>query len=413
MERLLDRVARQLKIDPAEIRRRNFILPEEFPYSLGVVGRDGRPLVYDSGNYPELLRKALEHIGYERFREEQRRLREAGRYVGIGIGSGVESTSLGPLEGATVRVEPSGRVHVLIGSSSQGQGHETAMAQVCADALGVPLEAVVVTAGRTDAVPYGTGTFASRMGAVAGSAVLMAARAAREKALKAAAMLLEAAQEDLVLEGGRVFVRGMADKSLRLAEIARALSGPLPGIKFPLPMPVGLEATEYFQPESPAYSASVHVSVVEVDPEDGKVTLLRHVVVHDCGRLLNPLIVDGQLHGGVAHGISDTLFENMLWDEQGQPLATSYMDYLLPTATDMPEELVTDHVETPTPLNPLGIKGAGEGGTIACGAAISGAIEDALEPLDVLVREFPVMPEKLSAWIAKAQGRSRAGGPAR
>jgi carbon-monoxide dehydrogenase large subunit len=402
MERLLDRVARTLGLDPAEVRRRNFIQPHEFPYAPGLVGRDGKALVYDSGNYPELLRRALELAGHDAFREEQRRLRAGGRFAGIGLGAGVESTSLGPFEGAAVRVEADGRVYLSIGPSSQGQGHETTMAQVCAEVLGVPFEAVTVRGGRTDAVPYGIGTFASRVGAIAGNAVAMASRTVRQRALEAAASLLEAAVDDLVLEDGRIHVRGLPSRGLGLGEIAHHLSGPFPGLKFDAPTGVGLEATEYFKPESPAYSATVHVSIVEVDPEVGAVTLRRHVVVHDCGRVLNPLVVDGQVHGGVAHGISDTLYESMEWDGGGQLLATTYMDYLLPTAPGMPA-LRTDHVETPSPLNPLGVKGAGEGGTIACGAAISGAIEDALAPLGVLVREFPVTPERLRASIMAAR----------
>jgi carbon-monoxide dehydrogenase large subunit len=404
MERLIDRVARALELDPAEVRRRNFIQPHEFPYALGITGRDGKSLVYDSGDYPALLRRALELADYERFRKEQPALRAAGRRVGIGIGTCVESTSLGPFEGATVRVEPSGSVLLFLGSSSQGQGHATTMAQICADVLGVPFETITVTGGRTDTVPYGVGTFASRMGAVGGNAVAMAARATRQRALAAAAALLEASVDDLVLENARVHVRGVPARGIGLAEIAHQLSGPFPGLKFAVPTGVGLEATEYFQPPAPAYASSCHVAIVEVDPEVGSVVLKKHIVVHDCGRVVNPLIVDGQVHGGVAHGISDTFFEEMRWDAEGQPLATSYLDYLLPTAPGMPV-LATDHVETPTPLNPLGMKGAGEGGTIACGAAISGAIEDALAPLGVLVREFPITPDRLHGWIVAAQSR--------
>jgi len=406
MDRILDRAAGALGMDPAELRRRNLIPPDAFPYPTGLIGRDGRALQYDSGNYPEQLRRALEAADYTGFREAQRRFRAQGRFVGIGIGFGVESTSLGPLEGATVRVEPSGRVHVLVGSSSQGQGHETAMAQICAEVLGVPMEAIRVTGGRTDDLPYGTGTFASRIGAVAGTAVALAAGAVRDKALTAAAALLEANRDDLVLEEGRVHVRGGPGKALTLGAIAHLLSGPFPGIKFEAPVSPGLEATEYFQPESPAYSASVQVATVEVDPELGAVHLLRHVVVHDCGRLINPLIVEGQVHGGMAHGLSDALFEELRWDAIGQPLATSYMEYLLPTACEMPERIAVDHVETPTPLNPLGVKGAGEGGTIGCAGAVAGAIEDALAPLSIRVREIPITPAKLHAWIAEVRART-------
>jgi CO/xanthine dehydrogenase Mo-binding subunit len=408
MDRILDQAARALGMEPAELRRKNLIPADAFPYTTGLVGRDGLPLQYDSGNYPEQLRKLLTAAGDAGLRAEQERLRAAGRLVGIGIGFGVEATSLGPLEGATVRVEPSGQVHVIIGSSSQGQGHETTMAQLCAGVLGVPLEAVTVTTGRTDDLPYGTGTFASRIGAVAGTTVAMAASAVRAKAIAAAAHLLEASTDDLTVEDGKLHVRGAPGKAIALGEVARVLSGPFPGIKFGAPVSAGLEATEYFQPESPAYAASAHLAMVEVEPEEGAVRLLRHITVHDCGRLINPLIVEGQVHGGVAHGISDTLFEDLQWDASGQLLTTSYMDYLLPTACDVPW-ITVDHVETPTPLNPLGVKGAGEGGTIGSPSAIAGAVEDALEPLGVRVREVPIIPSKLRAWIADAQALAGAG----
>jgi carbon-monoxide dehydrogenase large subunit len=403
MERLLDLGARALGLDPAEIRLRNMIQPHEFPFDRGIKDRDGTPIVYDSGDYPASLRQALALVDYAGFRAEQARLRAAGRYVGLGLAPYVESTGRGPFEGATVRVEPTGRVLVLTGAASQGQSHETTLAQLCADRLGVRLEDVTVVTGDTAAIALGIGTYASRTAVVAGNATSQAARAVREKALRVAAQLLEAAPSDLDLADGLIRVRGAPDRSLPLAEVARTLSSPPPAFLFPPDLEPGLEATVYWHPENNAYSFGTHVAVVEVDVETGQVRVLRYVVSHDCGTVINPLVADGQTHGGVAQGIGTALYEEMVYDAHGQPLTASYLDYLLPTAMEVPP-MVLGHLTTPSPLNAEGIKGLGEGGAMPVLAAIAGAVEDALAPFGVRVTELPLTPARVRALLDAARG---------
>lgn len=401
MDRLVDRAAEALGLDRAEIRFKNFIQPHEFPYHLGLVFRDGTEMVYDNGDYPAGLTKALAAAGYSAFRAEQERLRRAGRHVGLGIACYVEGTGMGPFEGATIRVDAKGKVHVATGACPQGQGHETVLAQVCAQELDVPLEDVRVTTGDTDAIGFGIGTFASRTAIVASGAVVTAARLVKEKAVALAAHLLEAAREDVVCEGGRLFVRGAPARALPLGEVA-AFGAGRPGVALPAGVEGGLYATHYFHPAGLTYSSGANVAIVEVDPDLGAVRLLRYLVVHDCGRVINPLLVEGQIHGGVAHGISTTLFEHPRFDGQASPLATTFMDYLLPTAAEIPPFEVA-HIETPSPLNPAGVKGAGESGTIPSSAAIGAAVEDALAPLGVRINELPLPPERLRALIAAAR----------
>ena len=404
MERMMDRVAEGLGLDPAEVRLRNFIQPHEFPYNVGLVFRDGSPLVYDTGDYPACLRKALEMADYHAFREAQARLRGTGRYLGIGIACYVEGTGLGPFEGASIRVDTQGKVLLVTGACPQGQGHETTLAQLCAEALGVPMDDVRVVTGDTEAIPFGVGTFASRVAAVASGAVMTAGQQVREKAIRLAAQVLEARGDDVVLEDGRLYVRGAPGRAVRLGEVVAAALG-RPGFTLRGADEPGLQATAYFHPSASTYSNGANVAIVEVDPDTGDVTILRYLVVHDCGRVVNPLLVEGQVVGGVAHGIGNALYEDVPFGENGQPLAATFMDYLLPTAAEVPL-MEVEHIETPTPLNPAGVKGAGESGTIPAPAAIAAAVEDALRPLGVRITSLPLNPEKIRALVAAAPKRA-------
>jgi aerobic carbon-monoxide dehydrogenase large subunit len=404
VERVMDLLARRLDLDPAEVRLRNFIQPDEFPYRTGMVERDGGDIVYDSGNYPECLRQALDLVDAAGFRKEQAEARAEGRWLGLGIGCYVESTGRGPFEGATVRVDSAGRVVVATGAAPQGQSHETTLAQICADRLGVAFEDVTVITGDTDTINLGVGTYASRTAVVAGNAVSGAALAVREKALKAAGQLLEASPDDLDLEAGEIRVRGVPDRSVSLARVAQVLTAPPPAFTFPPGLEPGLEATGYFHPSGATYANGVHAATVEVDVDTGQVTVLRYAVAHDCGTVINPVVVDGQCVGGVAQGLGNALYEEMLYDDAGQPLTTSYMDYLVPTAMEVPDVALA-HVETRSPLNPEGIKGAGEGGTMPVPATIANAIDDALAPLGVVVDRAPISPAQLRQLIADASLR--------
>ncbi len=321
------------------------------PYRLGLTDRDGSEVCYDSGDYPTCLRKAIELADVAAFRRQQEEERTAGRYLGLGLGCYVESTGRGPFEGATVRVEPSGEVVVMTGSAPQGQSHETTLAQLCADRLGVNLDAVTVVTGDTAAIPLGVGTYASRSAVVAGNAVSVAARAVRDKAIRMAAQMLETSPQDLELRQGIIWVRGVPESQISLARVASVVSSPPPAFIFPEGLEPGLEATHYFHPIGNTYANGVHVAIVEVDVETGIVSLLRYVVVHDCGTVINPAVVDGQVHGGVGQGIGNALLEEMVYDAAGQPLTTSYLDYLLPTAMEVPP-IELGHHETPSPLNP-------------------------------------------------------------
>ncbi|HZT52734.1 MAG TPA: xanthine dehydrogenase family protein molybdopterin-binding subunit [Stellaceae bacterium] len=398
MERLLDRIAQRLGLPREEVRRRNLIPADAMPYRTPVVQRDGSAMTYDSGDYPESQRRALEAAGWDDFPARRDAARRAGRWLGIGLSNYVEATGRGPFESAVVRVGPSGKIVLATGATEQGQGIRTTLAALAAAALGVDPADVTVIAGDTAAVPLGMGAFASRQAVAAGSAVFLAAQAVRDKALAAAGEMLEASAEDLELADGQVRVKGAPQLSRSLGEIARALGG-LPGMALPKGMAPGLAAASDYQPASLAYCNGTHVAEVEVDPETGAVRILRYVVVHDCGRMLDPALVEGQVRGGVAHGIGATLYEWMRYDAEGQPLTVTYGDYLLPTADAVPA-IEVHHMESPSPLNPLGVKGAAESGTIAAPAALAAAIEDALAPLGVTIRDLPVTPDRLRALIA-------------
>ncbi|MFQ5889983.1 MAG: molybdopterin cofactor-binding domain-containing protein [Gemmatimonadota bacterium] len=410
MERLLDMAARELGIDRVEIRRRNYLPPDAFPHEHGILYQDSTPLVYDSGDYEPALNRAVEMIGYSRFvAEEQPRLRAEGRRVGIGVVSYVEGTGIGPYEGARVSVEPSGRVNVATGVGTQGQGHFTSFAQIVAEQLGVDVRSVRVVTGDTGEFHWGTGTFASRGAVVAGNACHAAAQAVRRKVLKLASELLEAAEDDIQLREGKAVVKGVPDRFVSLGELAVG-ANPLRGAVEPGTEP-GLEATAYFGPDRGSTASGVHAAILEVDPRTAMVKFLRYVVVHDCGRVINPLILEGQIHGGVAHGIGNAFYEQLAYDETGQLLNASLMDYLLPTATDVPR-IESAHVETPSPLNPLGVKGAGEAGAIPVGALFAQAVEDALAGTGLEILEIPLSPNRLFELMCEAatEDSDRAGG---
>ncbi|MGH2454244.1 MAG: aerobic carbon-monoxide dehydrogenase large subunit [bacterium] len=402
MERLMDRVARELGLDRAEVRRRNFIQPHEFPYDLGgLIYQDGVRLVYDSGNYPEVFRRALERIGYGEWPARKARYRRDGRRVGLGVAFYVEGTGIGPYEGCRVTVEPSGKVFAATSVGTQGQGHYTSFAQIIADALGVAPSDVTLTTGDSGAFGWGTGTFASRAAVVAGSAVHLAAQAVRAKALAVAATLLEARADDLELAEGTIFVRGAPARAVPLGEVARA-ANPLRGVIPAEWEGPGLEATRYFAPPSGAYAGGCHAALVEIEAETGGLRFLKYVVVHDCGPVINPMILEGQVRGGVAQGIGNAFYEKLIYDEGGQLLTQTFMDYLLPTAAEVPA-IEIGHVETPSPLNPLGIKGAGEAGVIPVPALVASAIDDAFSDEDVRVSEMPLSPARLREIIREAR----------
>ncbi|MCB0181180.1 MAG: molybdopterin-dependent oxidoreductase, partial [Anaerolineae bacterium] len=393
IERLLDLAAKQLDLSPIEIRRRNFIQPEAFPYNHEIIFQDFAPLVFDSGNYEPALDMAIEMIGYEQFiKEEQPRLRAEGKKVGIGVAAYVEGTGIGPYEGARITVEASGKVSVASGIGTQGQGHFTSFAQIVADQLGVDVRNVYLVTGDTDQFHWGAGTFASRGAVVAGNAIHSAAVEVRKKILKLASEKLEAAEEDLELADGQVRVKGVPETAIKLGSLA-VMANPLRGAVRPGTEP-GLEATSYFGPESGTTASGVHALIVEVDPETMKVEVKKYVVVHDCGKVINPLILDGQIHGGVAQGLGNAFYEQLHFDENGQLLNASFMDYLLPTALDVPR-MEIGHVETLSPLNPLGIKGAGEAGAIPAAPVFVQAVENALGDDAPEILEIPLSPNRL------------------
>ena len=393
MERLLDIAAADLGIDPVEIRRKNFIPPEAFPYNNEIIYQDFAPLVYDSGNYAPALDRALELIGYEQFlAEEKPRLQAAGKRVGIGVVNYIEGTGIGPYEGARVTVEASGKVSVVTGIGTQGQGHFTSFAQVVAEQLGVAVADIHVVTGDTDLFYWGAGTFASRGAVVAGNAINAAATKVRAKVLKLAGEKLEAALEDLELVNGIVQVKGVPATAIPLGQLAQA-ANPLRGAVKPGTEP-GLEATDFFGPERGATASGVHAMIVEVDPDTFQVKIQKYVVVHDCGRVINPLILEGQIQGGVAQGIGNAFYEQLHFSENGALLNASLMDYLLPTALDVPT-IIGDHIETPSPLNPMGVKGAGEAGAIPVGALFAQALENAYSDLGLEIREIPLSPNRL------------------
>lgn len=397
LERLADRVAQHLGLTPEEIRRRNFIGKDAFPYATGAKLPNGVAVTYDSGDYQAALDEALRLSDHLEFARRQIEARAQGCYIGRGIAAFNEDTGIAPFEGVTVRVMPSGKVQVITGAAGQGQGLPTILSQIVAEALGVTVDAIEVQSADTGLFPYGIGAVGSRTAVTAGSSAELAAREVRAKALKIAAQEFEAAESDLEIVDGAVRIMGVPGKTVPLAAIATQLAG---AITAPLPegCAPGLEATSYHQVTRPAYAGGVTVAEVAVDVDTGHVKLDGYWVVHDCGTLINPMIVDGQVIGGAVHGIGNALFERIVYAENGQPQTTTLSEYLLPTASEIPR-IVVSHRETPSPLNPLGVKGAGEGGTIPAAAAVIAAIEDALAPLGVRLSTYPLDPPVIAALI--------------
>jgi carbon-monoxide dehydrogenase large subunit len=397
-ERLMDIAAAKLGIDPLELRRRNFVTPAEMPYEVGGASLNQRT-VYDCGDYASALDHALDALGYHAARREQAEARGQGRHVGIGVASLVEKAGLGPWEYARVEVDATGHVVLYSGVAAVGQGIDTTLAQVCADELDVPPEQITVVHGDSARVPFGVGGFASRGASVALPAAAAAARKVRDKILRVAAATLEAAPEDLVIADSAVHVRGVPDRTATFRDLARAAVPGPPG------MEPGLYAVDFFQAPKMTYPYGTHAAMVEVDADTGEVTILRYAIAYDIGKAVNPMIVDGQMIGALAQGIGGALYEELVYDDNGQLLTTTFMDYLMPTAMEMPQVTAVRILEeTPTPLNPLGVKGAGEGGSSGCGGAIANAVADALAPLGISITALPLTPDKLSSLIRAARG---------
>jgi len=393
MERLLDIAAKELGIEKTEIRRKNLIPPDMFPHNHKIIYQDFTELTYDSGDYEPILDKAMELIGYDEFYNKIKpKAKEEGKHVGLGLVCYVEGTGIGPYEGARVQVQTNGKVSVATGIGTQGQGHFTSFAQIVAEQLGVDIKDIDIVTGDTDQFHWGVGTFASRGATVAGNAIHSAAVKVRKKILKMASDEFEAAEEDLEIVNGEVRVKGVPQKTISLGELAQQ-ANPLRGAVKPGSEP-GLEVTDYFGPEMGATAAGAHAMILEVDPETLLVEIKRYVVVHDCGKVINPLILDGQIHGGVAQGIGNAFYEELVFDEMGQIVNASLADYLLPTALDVPR-ITVGHHETASPLNPLGIKGAGEAGAIPTAPLFVQAVEDALEDIGIEIKEIPLSPNKL------------------
>ena len=401
IERLLDRVARELKVDRAEVRRRNLIPPEKMPYKTRLKARGGQPVLLDSGDYPRCQAEALARAGWSDFPARQQTARKSGRYLGIGMANYCKGTGRGPFESATVRIGPSGRVHVYTGAAAMGQGTKTMLAQVVAEQLGADLANVTVTTGDTAAIALGLGGSNSRQTVMAGSSAHVAAVKVREKTLAIAAQLLEAAAQDLEIVGDHVRVKGVPDMKVGLAMVARAVAGTA-GFSLPQGVAPGLEATEQIVIDDMAHANGTAVAEVEVDVETGRVDVLRFVAVHDCGRMVHPTLVDGQIAGGTAHGIGNALYEWMGYDADAQPVTTTFADYLLVTATEMPRVEIA-HQESPSPLNPLGVKGVGECGVVPVTAAVASAVEDALSPFGVRIAQTPIFPAQIVKLIEEAR----------
>jgi aerobic carbon-monoxide dehydrogenase large subunit len=407
VERMVDLVARELKMDPVDIRKKNFIQPQDFPFTQHF------GLVVDSGDYEKSLDKALELAGYADLRKRQADLRKQGRYLGIGLSTWIELCGFGPsaatapatggialVESAQVRVTPTGSVIVYTGTHSHGQGHETTFSQIVADQLGVPMESVDLRHGDTaEGTSFGYGTYGSRSLAVGGVAVSKAVGKVIDKGKKLAAHMLEAAEEDVVFEHGSFHVKGSPDKAKAFGEVAFASYG----MNLPAGMEQGLEAVAYFDPPNLVWPFGAHVAVVEVDPETGNAQLQKYVAVDDCGNIINPMIVDGQIHGGVVQAIAQALYEEVVYDESGQLKTGTLTDYMVPTAAEIPPFIV-DKTITPSPTNDLGVKGVGEAGTIAASAAVINAVVDALSPLGIKHVDMPATPDKL--WQMMKEARS-------
>ncbi|MGE0747466.1 MAG: xanthine dehydrogenase family protein molybdopterin-binding subunit [Rhodospirillales bacterium] len=406
VERTMDIVAHSLGLDPIEVRLTNMVGADRMPYQVGLPYRDGVPMQYDTGDYPAALRKAVDALGgLEAFRARQKAALAEGRYLGIGVGCYVEGTGVGPFEGASVRIDPSGMVIVATGANNHGQGHETVFAQVAADQWQVPIEQVVVTNSDTGAVPMGYGTIASRSAVTGSSAVIQAGEKVQDKVLAIAGNMMETPVADLEFRDGGVGVKGVPDMKLSLKQIAQAAK---PGWdnQRPAGVEAGLEANAYYEPPTVTWAYASNAAIVEIDPATGRIRIEKYVAVHDAGNLINPMIVEGQVRGGLVQGIGGGLLEEIAYDADGQVLTGSFMDYLLPTADDVPPMEVI-HVETPSPSNPLGVKGLGEGGAIAPPVVIANAVSDALRPFGAEFNATPVRWEDALRAINGEKPRNR------
>ena len=396
-ERLLDMVAADLGMDPIDLRRKNLIQPEEIPYELGPTRPGVASTVFDSGDYPRALEHALERFGYDDLKPLQGK-KQDGRYHGIGIGWFVKNTGLGPSEGARIAIAGPESVAVYLGIATLGQGHETVMAQICADALGVPIEWITVFHGSTDLMPWGGGTYSSRGTVMAGNAVHLTAEALKGRLLQVASQRLETDPAGLEFHGGKVHAAGTDQPLLGLGELLEMTRpGKVAGGEAP-----GLEATEYFHTDKLTYTYGGHLVHLTVDPETGMVEILRYLVLEDVGRAVNPLLVHGQALGAVAQGIGGTMLEELVYNEDGQLLTTTLLDYPLPSSMEIPpvESIITEY--SPSPLNPLGVKGAGEGGIVACGAALANAVSHALSSFGIQIKDLPLTPDRLRRLIREA-----------
>lgn len=401
MDRVVDMVADELGIDPIEVRIKNMITPEDMPHDMGVPYRDGKTIFYDRGDFPAQLTQALDLIDIDAWRARSDEARGTSRRIGIGIGSFLEGSGVGPHEGAIVRIDQTGKVSLYTGAQPHGQGLETTLAQIAADQLGVDPDDVTVRATDTSAIAFGIGTFASRSGVVAGNATAMAALRVRDKVLAVAGELLEVSPDDLDIVDGVARVKGSPGKGATFEEIAEA-AAPGPRSRMPDGMDPGLEAQYYFVPPTVTWASGTQVAVVEVDEETGFARLLDYAAVDDCGNMLNPMIVEGQVHGGIAHGLGNAMLEEAVYDSEGQLLTSTYMDYLLPTSAEMPD-IKLGHQTFPSERNPLGVKGVGEGGAVSPPAAIANAIVDAFRPLKLAINRTPITPQSILEAIDEAK----------
>lgn len=404
VERMLDIACRELNLDGRDVRRLNFIPPDAFPYDHKIIDQAFTSLVFDSGNFQAAYDKALDKLGYDQFiQQEQPRLRAEGKHVGIGIVPFIETTGVGPYEGARVAIEPSGKISAATGVGTQGQSHMTTFAQIIAEELGVEVEDVSMVTGDTAEIHWGTGTFASRGAVVAGNAVLAAASDVKTKVLKLASKILETPEDELELDGGLVRVADIPEKSISLGELA-VLANPFRGAVEPGTEP-GLESTKYFGPAYGATAFGVHGMILEVDPETMMIKIRKYVTVEDCGTMINPLVVEGQIHGGVSMGIGNCYYEKLHYDDNGQLLNASLADYLIPTSAEMPH-IEVYHQNTPAPNNKLGTKGVGEAGTIPVPAAFAQALENALPEYKLEILETPLSPNRLFELLHRQEEQS-------
>lgn len=396
LERAIERAARTLGIDALEIRRKNLVTKNEMPYDAGILYRTGEPLIMDGGDFPDMLDRAGELIGYDDIRSHTTTASSRVRR-GVGFAGYVEGTGVGPFEGAHLTLQPDGKITLSTGACSQGQGHRTILAQIAADQLGVDPSVIDVRGGDTQGIRFGWGTIASRSAVVAGNAAAAAAADLRVKILEAASSLLEADQADLTIEDGSIHPIGAPQHALTFEDIATLVE---PGPDHAVPMD-GLSAEHYFKPPTVTWASGIHAAVVDLDLETGVVTPVRYVVLHDCGRPINPTIVKGQIHGGVAQGLGGALLEEVVYDEGGQILTVTLADYMIPTSDDLPH-IQVEELDTPSAVNPLGVKGIGEGGTVPVAAAIANAVEDALRDFDIVIRKTPVSPSYVLSLISQA-----------